>query len=249
MQKFSKYNYSVLSFILLILLWQLLSILKVTPNLILPSPSDILFSLFNDFSLLMYHLSMTLLVAILGLIIGIILSFIVSIVLDYSKVMHKIIYPYLLISQTIPTIAIAPMLVLWFGYGILPKLILVVITTIFPITISLLNGFSQCDREILLNLELLGASKKDVLFNYKIPYAISYLMAGVKISVTYSIVSAVVSEWLGGFVGLGVYMIRVKKAFAYDKMFGAIIIIIIVSLLLILVVDKINSYLKRRRLI
>lgn len=249
MQKISKYNYSVISFILLILLWQLLSILNFTPSLILPSPVNILVSLFNDFELLMYHLSMTLIVAILGLIIGIILSFIVSIILDYSKVMHKIIYPYLLISQTIPTIAIAPMLVLWFGYGILPKLILVVITTLFPITISLLNGFSQCDREMLLKLELLGASKKDILFNYKIPYSIGYLMAGIKISVTYSIVSAVVSEWLGGFVGLGVYMIRVKKAFAYDKMFAAIIIIIVVSLLLILIVDKINYYLKKRRLI
>lgn len=244
-----KYKYSILSFIILICCWQLLVDYGLVPKLILPSPLNIIISLCNDFTTIAYHSFSTILIAIIGLFIGIILSFIIAITLDNSKIMYKIIYPYLLISQTIPTIAIAPMLVLWFGYDMTPKLILVVITTLFPITISLLNGFSQCEEMMLLKLKLLNASKKDILFIYKIPYSLSYLMSGIKISATYSIVSAVVAEWLGGFVGLGVYMIRVKKAFAYDKMFAAILVIIILSLLLMAIVDLIIEYLKRRRFI
>lgn len=230
----------LISSVLLIGLWQLLSVTNVMPSYMMPSPYKVFNAFIDDFDILCFHGLTTVCEALGGLFIGIAFSFIIAIIMDACKPIRDGIYPLLVISQTIPSIAIAPLLLLWFGYGILPKIILIVITTFFPITISLLDGFATADKDTLNLLKSMGANSFQQFIHVKLPNAISHFFAGLKISVSYAVVSAVISEWLGGTQGLGVYMTRVRKSFAYDKMFAVIFFIALVSLLLIGLVSVIK---------
>lgn len=225
---------------LLVILWHFLSITNIMPSYMMPSPHKVMLAFINDFDTLCFHGLTTVCEALLGLFIGIVMSFVIAIIMDACKPVRNGVYPLLVISQTIPSIAIAPLLLLWFGYGILPKIILIVITTFFPITVSLLDGFATADRDTLNLLKSMGANSFQQFIHIKFPNAISHLFSGLKISVSYAVVSAVISEWLGGTRGLGVYMTRVRKSFAYDKMFAVIFYIALISLLLIALVSVIK---------
>ena len=195
----------------------------------------------NDFPLLMQHAKVTLTEAFFGLIIGTALGFFIAVIMDHFPIAYKSIYPILVITQTVPTVAIAPLLVLWLGYGILPKITLIVITTFFPITIGLLDGFHSSDPDALNLLKAMGANKAQCFVHIKLPSSLSHFFAGLRISVSYSVVGAVVSEWLGGFSGLGVYMTRVRKSFSFDKMFAVIFFISLISLLLMFLVSLLKD--------
>lgn len=217
-------------------MWQLLSSFNKIPRFLLPSPYEVIKAFILDFKLIMHHTMYTLTEAFIGLFIGILLAFIISILLDSFKNIYDISYSLIILTQTIPTVSIAPLLVLWFGYGILPKIILVVLTTFFPITISLLDGYKSVDKDFLNLLKVMEANKIQEYIHIKIPYSIPHLFAGLRISISYSLIGAVISEWLGGFYGLGVYMTRTRKSFSLDKMFAIIFFISILSLVLINVV-------------
>ncbi len=224
---------SFITILLIILIWAIISYTQLVPKFMLPSPLDVFLAFIKDFRLILSHIGITLLEASLGLLLSIIFSFFLAIFMDRYKIFDKAIYPILVISQTVPTIAIAPIIVLWFGFGILPKIILIFSTCFFPLTISLLTGFKNIDEDMLKLMKSLDASYLKTLFIIKIPFAMRSFFSGLKISATYAIVGAVVSEWLGGEKGIGVYMTRVKKAYAFDKMFASIIIISLLSLMLV----------------
>lgn len=200
----------------------------------LPSPADVVMAFLNDFELLMSHAKTTLSEAFLGLSIGILFGFIVAVIMDRFRIAYRAIYPVLVITQTVPTVAIAPLLVLWMGYGILPKITLIVITSFFPITIGLLDGFRSADADSLNLMRAMGANRMQRFIHIKLPSSMSHFFAGLRISVSYSVIGAVVAEWLGGFSGLGVYMTRVRKSYSFDKMFAVIFFISLISLLLVL---------------
>ena len=144
-----------------------------------------------------------------------------------------------------PTIAIAPLLVLWFGFGMTPKVLLVFITCFFPLLVGLVAGFESADAGILRLYRSMGAGYLRVLWDVKLPYAAESFFAGLRISASYSIVGAVIAEWLGGEGGLGVYMTRVRKGFQFDKMFAVIIVISVLSLLLVEIVDALKKRILR----
>ena len=226
----------------LLMIWQILSMVNIIPKFMLPSPFEVVKAFVLDFPLLMEHTKITLLEAFLGLGLGIILGFAVAVVMDRFEYAFKMIYPVLVITQTIPTVAIAPLLVLWLGYGILPKITLIVMTSFFPITIGLLDGFSSADKDMLNLLKTMGATPFQNFVHVKLPGSLGYFFAGLRISVSYSIIGAVVAEWLGGFSGLGVYMTRVRKSYSFDKMFAVIFLISAISLLLMYLVKKIQKW-------
>ena len=226
----------------LLIIWQILSMVNIIPKFMLPSPFEVVKAFVYDFPLLMEHTKITLLEAFLGLGLGIILGFAVAVVMDRFEYAFKMIYPVLVITQTIPTVAIAPLLVLWLGYGILPKITLIVMTSFFPITIGLLDGFRSADKDMLNLLKTMGATSFQNFVHVKLPGSLGYFFAGLRISVSYSIIGAVVAEWLGGFSGLGVYMTRVRKSYSFDKMFAVIFLISAISLLLMYLVKKIQKW-------
>lgn len=229
--------WSLSAVILILIVWQVICILELVESFMLPSPVQVVTALVTEFPLLMEHAAVTMGEAIIGLAAGVLLGFVMAVIMDHYDFLYKAFYPLIVLTQTVPAVAIAPLLVLWFGYGMAPKIILIVITTFFPIAVGLLNGFKEADKDSINLLRAMGASRLQVFRHIKLPGAISQLFAGLRISASYAVVGAVISEWLGGFNGLGVYMTLVKKAYAFDKMFAVIFLISIVSLLLIKLVD------------
>ena len=222
----------VISLLVLGIVWLFVSEGEIVPSYMLPSPTDVIRAFTSDFSLLMSHTAVTLQEAIYGLLMGTALGFVIAVLMDRFDFLYKALYPILVITQTIPTIAIAPLLVLWMGFSMAPKITLVVLTTFFPITISLLDGFKSVDPDSINLIRSMGGGNFKIFRHIKLPGAMEQFFSGLKVSASYSVVGAVISEWLGGFEGLGVYMTRVKKAYAFDKMFAVIILVSLVSLAL-----------------
>ena len=227
--------------LIILLLWLVLSETGVVPAYMLPSPVDVLKAFAGDFTIILRHSAYTLTEAAAGLMMGVLLAFVMATLMDRFIVLDRACYPLMVITQTIPTIAIAPILVLWMGFGMAPKIALVVITTFFPIAVGLLDGYRSVDRDSINLMRSMGAGRVRIFTNLKFPAALPHFFSGLKISTSYAVVGALVSEWLGGFNGLGVYMTRVKKAYAFDKMFAVILFIIIISLLLMLLVQCIRK--------
>lgn len=227
--------------LIILLLWLVLSETGVVPAYMLPSPVDVLKAFAGDFTIILRHSAYTLTEAAAGLMMGVLLAFIMATLMDRFIVLDRACYPLMVITQTIPTIAIAPILVLWMGFGMAPKIALVVITTFFPIAVGLLDGYRSVDRDSINLMRSMGAGRVRIFTHLKFPAALPQFFSGLKISASYAVVGALVSEWLGGFNGLGVYMTRVKKAYAFDKMFAVILFIIIISLLLMLLVQCIRK--------
>lgn len=231
----------VISLLILCCLWLFVSEGEIVPSYMLPSPIAVIKTFIGDFNILMSHAVITLQEAVYGLLIGTALAFIIAVLMDRFDFLYKAMYPILVITQTIPTIAIAPLLVLWMGFSMAPKITLVVLTTFFPITISLLDGFKSADKDSINLIKSMGGGNFKIFRHIKLPSALEQFFSGLKVSASYSVVGAVISEWLGGFEGLGVYMTRVKKAYAFDKMFAVIILVSLVSLALMGVVALLKS--------
>ena len=221
----------------LLILWQLVCTVGLVPSYMLPSPVLVLEAFFGELDALWKNSLITLQEAFIGLLLGVSVGFLAAVLMDAFEVLYKAFYPLLILTQTIPSVAIAPLLVLWFGYEMTPKIILIVISTFFPVTVGLLDGFRSADKDAIGLLRSMGADKLQVFRYIKFPSALPQLFSGLRIAAAYSVVGAVISEWLGGFGGLGVYMTRVKKAFAFDKMFAVIFLISGISLALMALVE------------
>jgi ABC-type nitrate/sulfonate/bicarbonate transport system permease component len=232
---------TVIPVIGLLVLWQALSMSKIIPGYLLPGPSRVVSAFVSDFPLLMRHLWRTLMEAMSGLAVAIAASFVLAIVMDANPFFKRTITPLLLLTQTMPTVAIAPLLILWMGYGYAPKIVLVFLTCFFPMTIALLGAFDQADADALRLLQSMGAKKRQLYRYIKIPGGLPGFFSGLKISSSYSIIAAVIAEWLGGDWGLGVYMIRVRRSYSFDKMFAVILLTSALSLLLIKAVSIIEG--------
>ena len=223
--------------VLLLLIWQGVCSFGLVPGFMLPSPVEVVRAFVSEREALFAHSLITLQEAFLGLGLGVAIGFVFAVLMDAFEVLYRAFYPILVITQTIPTVAIAPLLVLWFGYEMTPKIILIVISTFFPVTVGLLDGFRSADKDAIGLLRSMGATRVQIFRHIKFPSALPQLFSGLRIAAAYSVVGAVISEWLGGFGGLGVYMTRVKKAFAFDKMFAVIFLISGISLGLMSLVE------------
>ena len=220
----------------LLIIWQSVCTADLIPSYMLPSPIEVIQAFVSEFPLLLENSVITLQEAFIGLFLGVSVGFIVAVLMDTFDILYKAFYPLLIITQTIPSVAIAPLLVLWFGYETTPKIVLIVISTFFPVTVGLLDGFRSTDKDTIGLLRSMGANRLQIFRYIKFPSALPQLFSGLRIAAAYSVVGAVISEWLGGFGGLGVYMTRVKKAFAFDKMFAVIFLISAISLALMALV-------------
>ena len=207
----------------------------------LPSPLSVAKAFCTDFSLLIKYSTYTLFEAFMGLFISILLGYLAAIGMDRFRYIRKALYPLLVLSQTVPYIAIAPLLVVWFGYGMAPKIILVVFTCFFPLAIGIYDGVKNIMSDYLDELQVLGGGYLQGVRYVKIPLSMAGFFSALKIAVTYCIVGTVIAEWIGGTTGLGVYMTRVRKSYEFDKMFAVIFFIVIISLILIGIVKFIEK--------
>ena len=161
----------VISLAAIVIIWLFVSEWELVPAYMLPSPVDVVKAFISDFSVLMHHASITLQEALYGLLTGTVLAFVIATLMDRFSFLNKALYPLIVITQTIPTIALAPLLVLWMGFSMAPKITLVVITTFFPITISLLDGYRSADEDAINLIRSMGGGKLRVFRYIKLPAA------------------------------------------------------------------------------
>lgn len=229
--------------IALIIIWELIIKVLEIEKYIMPAPSDIIKALYENFGAMMPHIIATLFESVVGFAIAVLLALILAIIMDLLPMVKKAIYPVFIISQTVPVIALAPLFIIWFGFGALPKIIVVVIVCFFPIVISISDGLEGVDKDLINHFKLMGASKLKRFFHLKLPYGIINFFSGLRIAATYSIMGAVIGEWLGGDKGLGVYMTRARSTYALDKMFAAIVVIVLMSMIMFYIIGKVENVL------
>ncbi len=235
MKRFMSLKKNIPSYIFLsisLIIWEIIGTSRNIPEYILPLPSSIGEALYKNFNLLLIHSKYTVMAALSGLVVAIALAIIISFFMDRYPMVKKIIYPLLVISQTIPIIALAPLMMIWFGLGIIPKIFTVTLVCFFPLTINITEGLGEISKEEIELLEVMGASPWEILKNAQVPSTLPNFFSGLKISATYSVMGAVIGEWLGGNKGLGVYMIRSMHTYNVSNLFAGIITIVFLSIIL-----------------
>ncbi|MEI7616404.1 MAG: ABC transporter permease [Actinomycetota bacterium] len=233
--------YSLIFFLLLVAIWEIVCRTGSVPAYILPAPSTIIYSLTVNFKLMWLHILVTVFETLTGFAAAVFLGMFIAILMDGIPFVKKVLYPLIVTSQTIPIITVAPLFIIWFGYGYLPKIIIVVLICFFPISVSFLQGLGSVDLDLINLLKSMGAGKYHLYRIVKFPAALGGLFSGLKIAATYSIMGATIGEWVGGKDGIGVYMLRAKFSFATDKVFGAIIVITFLSIALLKLIELIEK--------
>lgn len=221
----------------LLILWELFVRLFEVQKFILPAPSKIAEALVTTLPLLWEHSEYTLSEALLGFCLAIAAGLFLAVLMSLLPAIKDTFYPLVVVTQTIPIMALAPLLIIWFGYGILPKVMVVALVCFFPITVSLVEGLAAIDTDMVKLLQAMNATKWQILKKVQFPAALPSFFSGLKISATYSIMGAVIGEWLGASRGLGIYMTRSMHSFQTEQVFAAIIVISVLSLLLFMLVE------------
>ena len=213
----------------------------------LPAPSRIFESAYRNRELLFSHSLVTLQEAALGLAVSIVFAVSLALLIDAFAPARRALYPLIVGSQTVPIIVLAPLLILWFGFELTPKIVVVALYTFFPITVAFASGLAATDVEARLLMRTLGAGRLQTLRLLQVPQALPYFFTGLRISVTYAMVGAVFAEWSGAREGLGIYVLLMKNAFRTDMVFAAIFLIALLSLLLFLLVGAVEKLVVRWR--
>ena len=218
--------------VLLLALWEVGVRLSRLPPYVLPAPTQVLLSFARDLPLLLHHAGATLAGVGLGLGLGIAGGVALALLLFYVRPLGRALAPFLVGSQVIPVFAVAPLLVLWFGYGILPRAAVAGMITFFPVAVNLLDGLRSVRPEFLEFFQALGASERKLLRMVRLPAAAPFLLSGLRVGATLSLVGATVGEWVGSSRGLGYLMIRANALLRLDRVFAAILLLTLLGLAL-----------------
>lgn len=222
----------------LLVLWQLLVSLTGVPAYILPGPWPVAKALASHLPLLGGHLVTTLTEILLGLLLGTLLGTCSALAMILSPLLKRWMLPILVISQAIPVFALAPILVLWLGYGMASKVAMAVLIIFFPVTASFYGGMQRTDPELLELARIMGASPWAILRTIVIPSALPAFASGVRVATAVAPIGAVVGEWVGSSAGMGFYMLHANARMQIDVMFAALSLLAGASLLLYFGIDR-----------
>ena len=215
---------------------------------ILPTPTEIINRLWElREPLLQIHLPATMKVTAIGLCISIVLGIGLAVLMDLSPVVERALYPIVIASQTIPTTAIAPLFVVWFGYGMWSKIVVTILMTFFPITITVFDGFKSAKREMEELLISFGASKKDIFLKLKLPAALPNFFSAIKMAIPLSVIGAAIGEWLGAQSGLGYFSRRMMTQLDGAGVFAPIILLSAAAMILVGLVSLLENILIKWR--
>ncbi|HUP26987.1 MAG TPA: ABC transporter permease [Chloroflexia bacterium] len=207
---------------------------------LLPAPSSILQALGRNTLVLAPHTWQTLLETLAGFTLALVAGLGLAVVVDLSPLLRRAIYPLLVVSQTIPVLAIAPLLVLWFGFGLLPKLLIVGLVCFFPIVVAGADGFRATDPELVKLFRTFGADTWTIFRKVRFPGALPSLFSGIRIAITYSVTGAIWGEYVGAEQGLGIFIQRAQHSYQVALIFAAVIVIAVLSIALLLVTSLVE---------
>ena len=206
----------------LLLAWELYARLSGIQPTTLPAPSRVAEQAVLHRDALNENTIPTIRATLLGFACSLSAAFVLSILIDFYQPLRRALFPVFIISQTLPLVAIAPLVVLWFGFGLAPKIMLVALVTFFPMLVALVQGYESTEAEIELLLHSMGASRRRVFVSARLPSALPYFFAGLRISITYAVVGAIFAEYAGAAKGLGIYILNAKNNFRPDLVLAAV---------------------------
>lgn len=210
--------------VLLLAGWEIYCRVSGVSQLVLPPPSGVVRALVLNRAALAGHALATLSVAALGFALSVAFAALTSVALHFVSWAERGLMPLFVASQTVPLVALAPLMILWFGFGLLPKVLLVILVTFFPMLLSLLSGYRQCPRAFRELLVSMGAGRWTVFRRATLPSARAAFLAGLRISATYAIVATIFAEYAGARRGLGIYILSAKNNFRADLVLAAVVV-------------------------
>jgi len=208
----------------LVAIWQLYANLSGIGDDVLPPPSRVLSVSWENRGDLWSNTLPTLRATLLGFALSLVVGFVLAVVIDSWKAARRALMPVLITTQTLPIVAIAPLMILWFGFGLTPKVLLVALVTFFPLTIAFAEGFAASDPEAEALLRSMGASRARIFRSVRFPTSMPFFFAGLRIAITYAVVAAIFAEYAGASEGLGIYMQNAKNSFRTDLVLAAVLV-------------------------
>ena len=230
----------------LILLWHLLVVLTDLPPFILPGPMRVATALFGNIELISKHALVTIAEVLLGLGLGSLLGAMTAIGLAISPLARTMLRPMMVISQALPVFALAPLLTLWLGYGLWPKVIMALLIIYFPVTSAFFDGLMATPRGMLDLARVMNAQPWRIMTHIRIPAGLPGLASGLRLAAVYAPIGAIIGEWVGASQGLGYLMLLANGRAKTDLMFAALIVIVIITLSLHASVERLCRVLARR---
>ena len=238
---------AVLLAIFLLVLWQIIAMV-INAAYILPSPVQIAQKIWDlKANLFLVQLPATMSVTAVGLGISIVLGLLLAVIMDADEKIENALYPIIIASQTIPTTAIAPLFVLWFGYSIWSKVLVTILITFFPITITVFDGLKSTSREMEELLITCGADKKDIFFKLKVPQTLPYFFSAIKMAIPLSIIGVAIAEWLGAQSGLGYFSKRMMTQLDGAGVFAPVVLLSAVAMIIVAIINIIEKKLIKWR--
>ena len=228
-----------------LLLWQGIVWLTGVPSFILPSPLRVAQATLDNRVLIAENALVTATEVILGLITGTVLGAFTAVQFANSNRLQRLVMPLLIFTQAVPVFALAPILTLWFGYGIASKVVMAVLIIYFPVTSAFYDGLTRVPADILDMAKTMGGTKRQIMRQIKIPHALPSLGTGLKLAAVYAPIGAVIGEWVGASKGLGYLMLLANGRAKTDLMFASLFTLVVMTLLLSLAVTKASDYLSK----
>lgn len=227
-------------FLILLFFWEGYVRLAPVDPLTLPAPSRIFSASLAKSAEFSLHLQPTLSETAIGFAFSVATGLITAVLLDFTPLLQRALYPLLVASQAIPIVAIAPLFVLWFGFGLLPKVLIVALVCFFPITVATYDGLRGTDPELIKLYRTFGAKTWSLFWRIRLPSALPSFFSGLRIAATYAVVGAIFSEYMGAFTGLGVFLQDAQHSFRTDLVFGIVIVTALLSIALFLAVHLVE---------
>lgn len=238
-------RYTVAALVAVAAIWQIAVIVTGVPRYILPSVSDVMVAFVNNWSLIGEHLIVTLTEVVLGLVIGTCLGCVTAIQLEMSRAARLFLRPILIFSQAIPVFALAPLLTLWLGYGMISKVAMAILIIYFPVTSSFYDGLVSTPKSYLDLATTMGTTKWRQLFLIKVPAAAPSLFSGIRLAAVYAPIGATIGEWVGSSQGLGYLMLLASGRVKIDLMFASLLTLGVMSMGLYAIISVILGRLSR----
>ena len=217
-------------------LWEMMVRVLHVPRWLLPPPSAVGHELYASGPLLWGHTLVTLEEVFLGFALALGVGIVLAVGIAYSRLLERSVYPFVIASQTVPVIAIAPLLLIWLGYGLSPKVVVVALISFFPIVVNMVDGLKAVDDDMVNMMRTLGASRWQVFSKLQVPSSLPFLFSGTKIAIAVSVIGAVIGEWVGARAGLGYLMTVSVPYFLTARVFAAIFILSVIGVALFMTI-------------
>ena len=230
----------------LLLFWHFLVIFANLPKFILPSPMLVMETFISNFSLIFKHAIVTGSEILLGLLAGTVLGSFTAICLAISPLARTIVRPMMVLSQALPVFALAPLLTLWLGYGLWPKILMALLIIYFPVTSAFFDGLMNTPKGMLDLSRVMNGTPWRIMLNLRIPAAVPGLASGLRLAAVYAPIGAIIGEWVGAAEGLGYLMLLANGRAKIDLMFAALIVLVVMTLILHWSIDRLGNGLTAR---